>query len=236
MSSIAARVMAPGRSSTARPSPSKPITVDFDPERAGPAVEDQIDRAAQIARDMGRRGRADATRSDWRSARRWEAAATRQQRARHRMVRRRAPRPCRALRVPAATGAVLSRRGSTSVSAPGQNASASFSATGLKMTCASASARPPTCTISGLNRGRSLAAKIRATAALVERVGAEPVDRLGRERDQPSLAQQPRRFGDAALGGGLDARRALRRNRLHQRTVALYGFAVATRSTVTFTA
>ena len=52
----------------------------------------------------------------------------------------------------------------------------------------------------------------RRDRCLVERVRAEPVDRLGRERDEPALAQQPGRFGDGALTGGLDARRSLRRN------------------------
>jgi len=60
--------------------------------------------------------------------------------------------------------AVSSRRGSTSVSPPGQNRLASLSASALKTQCFSASSRFATCTISGLKRGRPFASKMLATA------------------------------------------------------------------------
>ena len=48
-----------------------------------------------------------------------------------------------------------------------------------------------TCTISGLKRGRPLASKTRGNGARVGGVGAEAVDGLGRERDEPAGAQKP---------------------------------------------
>ena len=74
-------------------------------------------------------------------------------------------------------------RVSTSDSGPGQKASASVARRVVDDGVASASASPGTCTISGLKRGRSLAANTLATARRVERIGAEPVDRLGRKGD-----------------------------------------------------
>ena len=56
------------------------------------------------------------------------------------------------------------RSGSTSVSGPGQNAAASASARSSNTASRRAAATSGTCTISGLKRGRPLAAKIRATA------------------------------------------------------------------------
>ena len=58
------------------------------------------------------------------------------------------------------------RRGTITVSGPGQNASASFcAAAGHSLANARAAATSPTCTISGWSAGRPLAAKIFATAA-----------------------------------------------------------------------
>ena len=63
----------------------------------------------------------------------------------------------------------VDRRLSTSDKGPGQKASARCRAVALNRPNSSASARPGTCTISGLKRGRPLAAKIAATArSLVE--------------------------------------------------------------------
>ena len=57
------------------------------------------------------------------------------------------------------------RRGSTSVSGPGQNASARRRASGDASTSRNAASASGTCTINGLLRGRRLAAKMAATAA-----------------------------------------------------------------------
>ncbi len=40
--------------------------------------------------------------------------------------------------------------------------------------------------------------------APIRRVGAEPVDRLGRKRHQPAGVQQARSFGDGGAIGGTD--------------------------------
>ena len=47
-----------------------------------------------------------------------------------------------------------------------------------------------------MKRGRSLAANTLATAARIERIGAEPVDRLGGKGDDLAPRQ---RFGGAAM-------------------------------------
>ena len=57
----------------------------------------------------------------------------------------------------------------------------------------SAAARSATWTISGLNAGRPLAAKMRGDRAIVAGVGAEAVDRLGREGDELARARAARR-------------------------------------------
>ena len=91
------------------------------------------------------------------------------------------------------------RFGSTSVSGPGQNAAASFSAAASKRPSAARGvdaadmgdqrieARPA---LGGIEPGDGLA---------IAGIGAEPIDGLGRERDQPA--------GGKAGGGGRDRRR-----------------------------
>ena len=78
------------------------------------------------------------------------------------------------------------RLASTSDSGPGQKASASLRAVLVTTPYVSASASPCTCTISGLKRGRSLAANTRATA----------------------IVEQGKADGEAARKSQLDAARA----------------------------
>ena len=96
------------------------------------------------------------------------------------------------------------RRGSTSVSGPGQKRAASARASAGKTARPSAAARSATCTMSGLKAGRPLAAKMPATARSLARVGAEAVDGLGRKGDELARAQEARGGAEAALGSGKD--------------------------------
>ena len=75
-----------------------------------------------------------------------------------------------------------SRIGRTSVSGPGQNAVGQASRVRRRMTAIALGRRHrvATWTISGLKRGRPLAAKMPATARRIGRVGGEAVDGLGR--------------------------------------------------------
>ncbi len=58
---------------------------------------------------------------------------------------------------------------------------------------------------------------------LVSRIGAEPIDRLGWKRDEPSLAQQPGGARDRGWGGGDDPG-------WHRRTLPRYGGSVQPRA------
>ena len=92
--------------------------------------------------------------------------------------------------------------GSTSVSGPGQNASASAVAVGVKtgdlprrgeiadMGDQRIEGRPALGLVEAGDRGR------------IGGIGAEAVDGLGRERDQPALGQATRRRGHGGLAGG----------------------------------
>ncbi len=102
------------------------------------------------------------------------------------------------------------RRGSTSVSGPGQKAPASARASASNSASLSAAARSGTCTISGLNAGPALGREDRRDRAVAAGVGPEAVDGLGREGHQLARVQQRRRRAQAAgavrQGHGVDRR------------------------------
>ena len=90
---------------------------------------------------------------------------------------------------PVTTSATLGARGRISVSGPGQNAAASLRApSGTERVHFASCAVSYKWTMTGWSAGRPFAANILLTASRA-RVGAEPVDRLGRKCDQFARAQ-----------------------------------------------
>ena len=118
---LAASRRRPGRS-RAR-SPVQSTIVDSTPTRHGPAVEHEVDVVAEVGADVGRGGRAHPAEAVRRTARRSPPPNAREQRERDRMVGHAEPD-----RVAAAghlVGHPPRTRRTTSVSGPGQHASAS---------------------------------------------------------------------------------------------------------------
>ena len=172
-------------------------------DRAGAAVEHRGDPPAEAVEHVRRGGRADRARADWR-----EGAASGPPKA---SSRRRAS-GCAGTRtatvgrpaVAASASPASGRRGSTSVSGPGQKRSASARASDVKTASASAAPRPATCTISGLNARPALGGEDARDRAVVAGVAAEAVDGLGREGDQlaraaaaPTAARRPRSLSES---------------------------------------
>ena len=197
--SISARGRPPGRSSIGCVEAAD--DGGFDADRDRPAIDDQVDPPRKVALDMRGRGRRDVAGEIGRR-RHHGAAEGAQDVARHRVGRNRGSRRCRGRRW--RDRPPRSRRvfGSTSVSGPGQNASASAVAAASKRAI--------------LPRGGEIAdmgdqrIEGRPALGLVEvgdrgrigGIGAEAIDGLGRERDQPALGQHARRSRHGGLAGG----------------------------------
>ena len=177
--SIASRGTPPGRSSVG--SPRQDTMVDFDADRAGAGVDDQIDAAAQIGEHMrgaGRRNVAGAV-GRWRHHR---PAEGRQQRARDRVRRH-------------AHGDAV-EPGEREIGRPGSPAASAAPGSAAPARTPRQASRPPrrsgrgrraaatsaTCAISGLNAGPALGGIEPRHRLAIAGVGAEPVDGLGRER------------------------------------------------------
>ena len=96
----------------------------------------------------------------------------------------------------------LSAFGSTSVSGPGQNAAASRSAAASKRASSRAAARSGDMRDQRIERGPALGGIEARHRDAVLRVGAEPIDGLGREGDQPAGREAARGLGHG-LGTGL---------------------------------
>ena len=160
-----------------------------------PAIEDQVDAAAQVGRAHAPRWSARHGRSGWRTARP-PACRARAAGPAPPDGRARAWRCCRAPRSQDPRPGSSARFFSTSVSGPGQNAAASRSAAASNAASRSRRRDVGTCAISGLNDGPALGGIEPRDRLAVGGVGAEPVDRLGRERDQPAGGEAARRFGD----------------------------------------
>ena len=174
--------------------------VDSMPTWVGAAVEDEIDAAVEVGAHMLRQSSATRGRTDWRRARPPACRMPSADRARPDAPAR-APRSSRVRRSPTPTTGQPSAFGNTSVSGPGQNASASFFARNEKR--ANAKRR------GGARHMRDQ--RIEARPALrrieprdrlaVRRVCAEPVDRLGRKRDEPALGKHARCRRDRVVIG-----------------------------------
>ena len=150
----AARGSPPGRSSTAR---SRQATmVDSSPIGVAPAVDDQLDTAAQVGEHVLRAWSATHVRSGSPTAPPPGGRTPPGCRARPDGWAR-ARRSCRGPRWQAPPPGNPAALGSTSVSGPGQNAAASRSASASKRASARAAAASATCAMSGLNAGRPLA-------------------------------------------------------------------------------
>ena len=89
--------------------------------------------------------------------------------------------------------------GSTSVSGPGQNASASASAVASKRAIRRAALRSLTWAISGLKDGPALGLVEPRDGGGIGGVGSEPIDGLGRKRDQPAPGEAIGRRGHGGL-------------------------------------
>ena len=190
--SIAARGRPPGRSSTGEPR--QATMVEFDADRRRPAVDDQVDAAAQIGEHMGGGGRRDVAGAVGRG-RHHRAAECRQDGARNRMVghahadgieaggRKLGDRTVRRLSATPASAAPAR-------SADRRSAAASNRASRR------APATSPTCAISGLNAGAALGGKEARDRLAVGGIGAEPIDGLGWKRDEPAGSKRARRRAD----------------------------------------
>ena len=94
------------------------------------------------------------------------------------------------------------RRGSTRLSGPGQKWRAARRPRSSNSASASASARPGTCTISGLKRGRSLAAKMRATASSLVASPPSPYTvSVGKATSSPARIRRAARSIASSLAG-----------------------------------
>ena len=192
----------PGRSSIGR---SRQATmVEFDADRRRPAVDDQVDAAAQVGQHVRRGGRRDMAGAVGRR-RHHRPAERAQDAARHRMV----GHPHRDA-VEAGGGKLGDRAAGALAAAPASAVPARTprrAARPRRRTSPArrAAARSATCAISGLNDGPALGGIEPRDRRAVGGVGAEAVDRLGRERDQAAGGEAARRFGDGAVVGGEDA-------------------------------
>ena len=190
----------PGRSSM-RTASRQATMVDSTPTGVGAAVDDQIDAAAEIVQHMLRGGGRDVAgavggRRDHRPA---EPA---QEAARHRMLRHPHGDAVEAGGARGRRPGSSPRFGSTSVSGPGQNARGEPLRRRVEH-------RKP---LGGREIGHMRDQRIERRPALggveprdrraVGGVGAEPVDRLGRERDQSAVGKADRRVGHGDEIGG----------------------------------
>ena len=202
----------PAAHQTARPQQAwrRPGEVDhreLQADRAGAAVQDEIDPLPQRLCDMVRRGRAD------RAGRIGARRCDRQDRSPRAAPGRAGAR--------ARAGATVSRpaltssesgdagaRGSTRVSGPGQKRAARRSAASFQQASALAAAWVPTCTISGLKRGRRLAAKIEATARSSVAIAPRPYTvSVGKATRRPARSAR----AAASMSSGLVPRRRARK-------------------------
>ena len=158
----------------------------FDADRDRAAVDDQVDAAAEVALAHGppwsaRRGPTGSPRAPPPARRRRAGSASATGCAGTRIATVSSPAVARSA---TAQSAVL---GSTRVSGPGQNACASAIACASKRPIRRAAARSPTWAISGIEGGPALGLVEPGDRRRVAGVGAEAIDGLGRERDQPAL-------------------------------------------------
>ena len=165
----------------------------FDADRRRAAIDDEIDAAAQIGEHVRGRGRRDMAgavgrRRDHRPAEcREDVAAPPRGRGTRTAMLSSPAVASSATGQPAALG-------STSVSGPGQNAAASRAASASKRASARAAA-----TIGDVGdqriEGRPALGRVEPRHGLaVGGVGAEPVDRLGRKRDEAAGREAARRL------------------------------------------
>jgi hypothetical protein len=103
---------------------------------------------------------------------------------------------------------------STSVSGPGQNAAASFSAAPVKTPAARAASAPATC--DQRIEGQPPRPHRGAQWPRHYRIGAEPVDRFGWERDQPAGRKAARRRVNRLVVGRQNACSGLGSHRFSQ--------------------
>ena len=113
--------------------------------------------------------------------------------------------------------------GKTSVSGPGQNASASRVASAGKRASARAAAMSTTCEMSGLKRGAAFGFVEPGDGLAIGRVGAEAVNGLGRKGDEPAGRKLAHRVRDRGVVGTHQTRLhvACRRWPCHRGTLVL---------------
>ena len=177
--------------------------VDSTPTGVGPAVDDQVDAAAQIGQHMLRRRRRDMA-GTVRGRRHHRLAELRQNGERDRVVghpQRDGRRPAVASSATAQSG----RLGTTRVSGPGQRACASRAASASKRPSPAAAAMSGTWQMSGLKRGPALGLIEARDRFAIAGIGAEPIDGLGREGDKAARGEAARRGRDRRLIGLEDA-------------------------------
>ena len=107
-------------------------------------------------------------------------------------------------RPPATVGSTSGRRCSTMVSGPGQHAAARASAAGGTAVAQRARAVPEaTCTMRGWSSGPALHGVDPPDGVGVGGVGAEAVHGLGGHGHQPTVAEDPHRFGHTVIVAGV---------------------------------
>ena len=180
----------------ARPQQHRPFETGddgrFEPHRGRPAVDDQLDAAAQIGEHVLRRGRRDMAGAVGRRRHHRPAEGLREWRARPDGSGTRTAMVSSPAVASSATGQ-SARLGSTKVSGPGQNAAASRSAAASNRRERPRGGGIGDVRDQGIERGAALG-RIEARDRLaVGGVGAEPIDGLGRKGDQAARGERPRR-------------------------------------------
>ena len=161
------------------------------PAARRPAVEDEVDRVAELLDDRRRRRVASGRPETLAEVDRQRPEVARQG-ARGVRGRGRAGRSCSAPPVSTAGQRTSGRCGTTSVSPPGHAAAASAAAAGVITPARAAWAASSSSSTIPLSGGRRLTCEQALDAARRGHGDGDAVDRVGRERDDPAAAAGPR--------------------------------------------